>query len=430
MSAAKKSDVPKLLKKVKVGRKPPSPAKGVTLLEQGVLAVIARDHTQAKSEAAMSSLRGAYSDWNEARVSQAQELAMHMRPSSQRKAVADGMKDWLPTARSVKAYLQEVFQKTHGLDIEFFADDLTSAGKLVSQMPELGLFDGSFLLWLAGGREMPVHTGLVRVLDRLGLISRTASMKKARSAIEPLVPKGEELLFAATFGHVSEQWCDSRKPLCHECPLVADCKHGSKVFADWKAQQVRLEAQRKKAEKQRIAAEKREEERRQRELERQKKRAEQMAKKLERERLKKKREEEKKKKAAAAAEAKRKEAEKRKKEAERQKKLAAEKKKREAEKKKAQAARKKAEAAKKKAQAAKKKVAAKKKAKKKATKKKTSSRRPVAKKKVTKKKASTRKPAAKKKTAKKVTKKKVTKKKTARKPAARKKTTRKPSRRR
>ena len=453
MSTKKAEAVTTLLKKVKVGRGLPSPVKGVTLLEQGLLAVISRTQTQTRAESGLASLKANYEDWNEARVAQAQEIATHLLG----KKKGDVAK-WLPTAREVKTYLHEVFQKTHGLDLDFFAQDLTAASKLVNQMPVLGMYDGTYLLWLAGNQEMPVHTGLVRVLDRLGLITRTTSMKKARAAIGPIVPKGGDLGFAATFGHVSEKWCDARKPVCHECPLVGDCRHGAKVYADWQAQQVRLEAQRARAEKQRLIQEKKEEERRKREEERQRKRADQMAKKLERERLKKRRELER----QRAAEQKRKEAEKKKKDAEKAKLAEAAKKKKAAEaakkkkaadaakkKKAAEAAKKKkaAEAAKKKkaAEAAKKKAAKKpvkkaakkttkkaakkttKKAAKKATKKTTKKATKKAAKKTTKKAAAktTKKAAAKKTTKKKAPAKKAAAKKTTKKKAAKKKTAKK-----
>ena len=76
-------------------------------------------------------------------------------------------------------------------------DDLGAAAKLVAQTEVLGLEGGSYLLWVAGGEQLPVHTGLVRTFDRLGLITRTASMNKARVLLEALVPAGKTLEFTA-----------------------------------------------------------------------------------------------------------------------------------------------------------------------------------------------------------------------------------------
>jgi adenine-specific DNA glycosylase len=158
-----------------------------------------------------------------------------------------------------------VFQKTHGLDLEFMRQDLPSAAKLATQMPFLGIPAASFVLWLANDKQLPVHGALVRVLDRLGLMARTASMKKARDVIDPLVSPGEELEFVCAFSEIADRWCDARKPVCHECVLVEDCAYGKKAFQEWKVLQVRLEAQRVKDEARRAALARKEQARRARE---------------------------------------------------------------------------------------------------------------------------------------------------------------------
>jgi adenine-specific DNA glycosylase len=103
-----------------------------------------------------------------------------------------------------------------------------------------------------------VHNALVRVLDRLGLISRTASAKKARDVIEPLVPEGEDLAFTTGFGEIADRWCLPTKPTCWECVLVEECPFGRKTFQEWKVSQARLEVQRQKEEARRAILEKKE----------------------------------------------------------------------------------------------------------------------------------------------------------------------------
>jgi adenine-specific DNA glycosylase len=152
-------------------------------------------------------------------------------------------------ARDVREYLQEVFQLSHGLSLEFLRDDPQATARFASSVSFIGLGRVHYLMWLAQN-ELPVSGGLVRVLDRLGLVARTASLKKAREALKPVIPasfEGSEnpgLEFAVRLGEVASRWCDARKPLCHLCVLVEDCRHGKKVFRDWKLQQQRLEAQR------------------------------------------------------------------------------------------------------------------------------------------------------------------------------------------
>ena len=261
----KKSDqVHKLLKKIEPRHALPKPMAEGTLLEQGLLTVLVRHMPQDKAEAAIGTLKKAYPDWNEMRVAQAREIAAEILPKARRDN-PEAIRATLPAAREARDFVQEVFQKTHGLELDFLKEDLAGAGKLVQQMPLLGLSAGSYLLWLAGDRQLPVHGALVRVLDRVGLISRTASMKKARDVIDPLVPKGEELAFVAAFGEVADRWCFPHKPICPECVLVEDCNFGRKAFQEWKVLQVRLEGQRVKEEARRVLTEKKDAARRVRE---------------------------------------------------------------------------------------------------------------------------------------------------------------------
>jgi endonuclease III len=274
--------VQKLLKKITPRAPLPRPLKEGSLLEQGLLVVLVRHLSQSEAEATLNKLRKLYPDWNELRVAQAQEIA-GMIATGERRAPREACEPYLPVTRDVREYLQEVFQKTHGFDLEFLKDDITAASKLVTQMPFLGLAGGSFLLWLSTGKQLPVHQALVRVLDRLGLITRSASMKKARDVIEPLVPEGEDLTFVTAFGEVADRWCWPQKPICQECPLVEDCPYGRKAFQDWKVQQARLEAQRQKEQARKLLIEKKEAAKRARDDARDKKKAEAEAKKVARE---------------------------------------------------------------------------------------------------------------------------------------------------
>ncbi len=283
----------RLLQKVQPRWHLPKPLKDASLLEQGMLAVLVRHMPQEKAEAAIPALKEAYADWNEMRVAQAQEIAGLMLKKG-RIASRDVIKSALPAACDAREYLQEVFQRVHGLDLEILREDPALGGKMLQQLPKLGLAAGSQLMWLASGGQLPVHGALVRVLDRLGLVSRAGSVKKSGEAIVPLVEPGRELEFAARFSEVADRWCDARKPTCQECVLVEDCPYGRKVAHDWKVQQARLAAQRAREGARRIALERKEAVRRAREEARAAKKAEVETRRLERERKRQERLEEKK----------------------------------------------------------------------------------------------------------------------------------------
>jgi endonuclease III len=280
---SKKSEIAaRLLHKVHPRWPLPQPLKDIGLLEQGMLAVLVRHLPQEKAESALRALKDSFADWNEMRVAQVQEIAGLMLKKG-KKPSRRSIQGVITAARDAREYLQEVFQRVHGLDLEILREDPAAGGKLLQSLPKLGLAAGSQLLWIANGGQLPVHGGLVRVLDRLGLVSRAGSVKKSGEAITPLVEPGHELDFAVRFSEVADRWCDARKPTCQECVLVEDCPFGKKVAHDWKLQQSRLATYRAREEARRLALEKKEAARRQRDDARAAKKSEAEAKRLERE---------------------------------------------------------------------------------------------------------------------------------------------------
>lgn len=400
---------------------PESPAEGFTLLEQGLYAVLHRHLTAKQAEQTVVALRGGFDDWNELRVSQAQEIAPFIKTSSRKKGL-ELLNDRKETALLIKDYLQDVFQEVHGLELEPLLEDPAWAGQVIADFKVLGLVGGAWLLWVGSGGKVPVHLPLLKMLDKLGWAARTTSLTKGREMVDKLVPAGMEREFTIAMHEIVERWGDEEAPIYAEVEALREVPAAKKAHTDWVQAVKRAEVQREREEARRIAAEKKEAERLRKEEEKERKRIEAEAKKKARELERKRKVEEKKRAAAkakedAAKEAKRK-AEEKKKAAEAKKREAAAKK--EAAKK--EAARKAAaakKAAEKKAAAAKK-AAAKKTASKKAAPKKTASKKATPKKTASKKKAATKKPAASKKKA--AAKKTASKKKAVTKKAAPKKT--------
>lgn len=264
---SKKSEsAAKLLAKIPLAWPLPEPLENVNLLEQGLYAILRRQLEPGPAQACLTALRNVYTDWNELRVAQYQEIT----------GVLTGVKlgdKAVSVARDIKEYLQEVFQRSHGLDLEFLRDDMVSSARFVSQLPFIGVGTANYLMWLASNHELSVTPPLVRVLDRIGLIARSGSLKKARAAIEPMVPDDDYLQFVVRFGEVASRWCDARKPLCYACVLVDDCKYGKKAFREWKVQQERLEVQRARETARQAVLQKKEDERKKREAERTAKKA-------------------------------------------------------------------------------------------------------------------------------------------------------------
>jgi hypothetical protein len=239
------------------------------LIETVVVLALMRHLTETQAEASLKAFKAAYVDWNEVRVSQVQELAQCIRTSSRKKGTAL-LNEHREVCMTLKTLLQEVFQQTHGLDIEYLRGEEVDDTKLLfEKATALGATTLGYLLWCAYDGKPPVHPGLVKLLDKFDLMTRTSSMKKAREALDALVPKGKELEFTIAFHHVLEHWDDPERPSFAELETLRGVPFGKKTFEDWQSSKARAE----------VAAA-REEERRLKEEERERKRLEAEEKKL------------------------------------------------------------------------------------------------------------------------------------------------------
>jgi len=211
---------------------------GKSLLETGLYAVLLRRLEPRQAEKTLRALAGAYPDWNELRVSQIQEFQGLIKAKKATMGSA--------IARDVKGYLQEIFQGNHSFDLESYRGDLNEAAKFFTQLPFLGASAAHLLIHAIDPTVVPVSGGIVRVLDRMGLMKRTSSLRKAQASLEPLVPAGARIDFGLRLGLVVERWCDSKRPSCWKCPQLESCPFGSRVHRDWEAQQKRVQFSRER----------------------------------------------------------------------------------------------------------------------------------------------------------------------------------------
>ena len=186
----KRPKVPALMKALaKAGCEPPAPGvlKDLDLLEHSLVYVLQKELSAKQAEATVRSLRLRHYDWNDVRVSQAQEIGEGIKSKSE-----DVKRS---AANLVRDYLQDIFQHNHSFDLEFLKEDLAGGGKLLCTVETLGVDGVHYLQWVASGGLMPVTAGFVRVFDRLGLMERTQAYKKGLDALTKLCPeKGAKAL--------------------------------------------------------------------------------------------------------------------------------------------------------------------------------------------------------------------------------------------
>ena len=225
-----------LLAKVPVPEQALPSGEGRSLIEVAFLCVLGRRLSTSAAEKTLAAFAGAYSDWNELRVSQVQEFQHLVQTKNPELAVF--------VARDTREFLQEIYQKIHGFNLDVLKGDIAEAARFAAQLPFLGTSIGHYLLHLACPDELPISPPVVRTLDRLGLAKRTTSIKKAQAGVEGFVPAAMRADFAIRMGLVVEKWCDGKRPLCWECPLVLSCPFGKKTEREWKQSQKRQEVQR------------------------------------------------------------------------------------------------------------------------------------------------------------------------------------------
>lgn len=243
---SKKSDLITRLLEVHAPRRPvpKSEIEGFDLVQQGLYMVLLRHMTEQQAEASVRALQKAYEDWNELRVCQTQEIAQHFRTSTRKKGT-DKLLSFAPIALELKEYLQEIFQQTHSMSFERFLADPADGWKMLERMPVLGVTGGAYLAWVAK-KELPVFPSLVKLLDKLGLVSKPAPGKKALDTVMALVPDGKVREFTIAIYDVLEYWDDPQEPSYVRYPVLQETAHGKKTFAEREAAVARAEAQRKK----------------------------------------------------------------------------------------------------------------------------------------------------------------------------------------
>ena len=248
-----------------------APIEGLTLLEQGLVLVLLRTLTRKQAEQSVRSLKNDFEDWNEVRVSQSQEIALSIHTSSRKKGLAL-LNDRKDSAMLVRAYLQDVFQEVHSLDLEFLREDTNAGMEALRDLKVLGLAGGAWLVWASSEGQIPVHSSLMKLLDKLGWISRTTSVAKASEMIGGLVPEGGELDFTLAVYEMVDRWNDLENPVFAEVEILRKNPYGKKAYEDWVRSRERAAEQARKEETRRLVAEKREAERIAKEQEKEQKR--------------------------------------------------------------------------------------------------------------------------------------------------------------
>jgi endonuclease-3 len=197
------------------------PARSV--LEEFVYAILREGHTRAAADQAFDSLRKSFFDWNEVRVSMAEEIVAVIGP---------WITDAERRAQRIIDLLQEVFDSTFSFDLEGLdKKGLKQAGKALSRYQAATAYA---VAWVTqrhlGGHSLPLDDASLRCLRRLKLVEDEETDPEAiRTSLEHQIPKSKGTQFVDLISHLCKEHCWDEDPDCPRCPMRTSCPTGQTV---------------------------------------------------------------------------------------------------------------------------------------------------------------------------------------------------------
>lgn len=130
-------------------------------------------------------------------------------------------------APRIKAALAEVLRRCRGFDLGFLRGlSVAEAKAWLRSLPGVGPKTAAcVLLFALGMPAMPVDTHVHRVARRLGLVPAGASAEKAHDLLEAMLAPDEVYPFHVLLIKHGRRLCRAQRPLCPQCPLLADCAY-------------------------------------------------------------------------------------------------------------------------------------------------------------------------------------------------------------
>jgi endonuclease-3 len=190
------------------------------VLEQFIYAVCREGATRAAADQAFENLRTRFFDWNEVRVSGAEEIAETLEGLTP---------EPMQRAQRIIDFLQEVFETTFSFDLE----SLHKKGpKLAAkQLSRYQAANDYAVAWVTqhtlDGHAIPLDNVGVRVLRRLHVLDDgPTNLEAFRASLEHQVSKAKGPLFVELLSVLGQEHCHDDAPACHGCPMKSSCPTG------------------------------------------------------------------------------------------------------------------------------------------------------------------------------------------------------------
>jgi endonuclease III len=196
------------------------PLRDLGLLDRLLLLLLAKDATAQRAQAALERLRRDFVDWNELRVSPVFEIQRSLE------SLEEG--DVSPKADRLRRLVSRVFEKKNSLSLDWLKGETPEAqDRFLDSLEALDAYMiHAFLLSLRETDEVAFHQNMSRVLQRIGLVSRTGSPSKALEGIRAIAPPDDLASFQAVLIRLGEELCGPKVVQCERCKALPLCKYG------------------------------------------------------------------------------------------------------------------------------------------------------------------------------------------------------------
>ena len=203
---------------------PDPPDAKETYLDRVVMAVLWQDTPPARARVAFETLAKEFVDWNDLRVSVASDVAAVMESCG----VSGGK------AAALKRILGKGVEDLYSLEFERLCEKSREQFKAwfvgVEGIPHS---TAAFVLYNVYDYDrVLVDAEIARVIQRLGLVSETATEEEIEAALAEVVPAREARFIYWALREHALKICTKKDFDCRTCPLRKECDTGTRRLAE------------------------------------------------------------------------------------------------------------------------------------------------------------------------------------------------------
>jgi endonuclease III len=190
-----------------------------TTLEQLIFTVLTSGAKEPQAIKALNLLQEEYVDWNEVRICPEDILREDLNAAGVNSAAPGLLKD----------VLEGLFHETASLEPEIL-DGYTPQQftAILSKINFPKALTASLLLSLESlpkSVNVPIDSGVARVMVRTGFVRTARATNEIKRCIERMLPGREHPNFHRIVACLSQNYCVNGEPNCRKCPVRNECIH-------------------------------------------------------------------------------------------------------------------------------------------------------------------------------------------------------------